>query len=279
MSLREASFKAGASESPIIEMPGESIYAIRAPHMHTNKLRPEKFRDKEWGFCLHTIGSGLPEKAHKHGIYPTVLAADHYFKSRGPHYVCGWGGFENGDLLQVANERIQSNGVGTTEKRKNGKVVQKGQRQSEQGKYNGSWEKDLPKSLVKRWKAKHPGYKSPLGLLPKGTRSVNACCIQMEMIPCIFWVGKKKVVGAEPMRPGLKFTEAQHDTAAFMAVDIAARKGWPTDWISSPRLGSHEDFTPISRHNSGGGWDPGGLRAKPFFDWEYVYSVIEDLLD
>jgi len=280
MTKRLAHYSVSGMESPIREMPGESVYAIRAPHMHTNKLRPEQFRDKEWGFVIHTTGSGLPEKARRLGVNPTVIAADMYFKSRGPHYVCGWGGYEAGDLLQVANERIQSNGVGTTEKRnkKTGKLEKKGQRQSEQGKYGGHWTKDLPASLVKRWKAAHPGYDSPLGLLPKGARkSVTSCCIQMEMPPCIFWVGKKKVVGAEPMRPGLKFTEAQHDTAAFLAVDIAHRKKWPDGWWLTPRLGGHEDFTPISRSNSGGGWDPGGLRAKPFFDWEYVRNVIIDI--
>ena len=99
------------------------------------------------------------------------------------------------------------------------------------------------------------------------------------MIPCVFWVGSKKIVAAEPMRPGLKFTKAQHDTAAFLAVDIAERKGWPDGWWLTPRLGAHEFFTPISRHNTGGGWDPGITRAKPFFDFDYVQSVIEDLLD
>lgn len=267
-------------------MPGESIYAIRAPMMHTNKLRPKIWRDKEPLFVVHTTGSQLPADAHEAGLYPTVMAAERYFESRGPQYVCGWNGFEQGDLLQVANERIQSNGVGTTEKKhwKTKKMVKEGQRQSEDGKYSGHWTGDLPKSLVKRWKAAHPDAKSPLGLLPKAARrSVNACAIQMEMIPCIFWIGKKKVVGAEPMRPGLKFTEAQHDTVAFLAVDIATRKGWKGQWwwpSQQPlQLGGHEDFTPISRHNSGGGWDPGGLRAKPFFDWDYVRKVIVDLVD
>ena len=267
-------------ESPLREMPGESIYAIRAPMMHRNKLRPKRWRDKEQIFVCHTTGSQLPEDAKKAGLYPTVLAAERYFKSRGPQYLCGWRGFEGGDLLQIANERIQSNGVGTNEVRhkKTGKLLKKGQRQSEQGNYSGSWEGDLPPSLVRRWKEKHPGVKSPLRLLPRGTRSVNACAIQMEMIPCVFWVNGKKVVAAEPMRPGLKFTEAQHDTAAFLAVDIADRKGWSGDWWRTAQVAGHEDFTPISRHNSGGGWDPGGLRAKPFFDWDYVYQVIEELV-
>jgi len=271
-------------ESPLCEMPGESVYAIRAPMMHTNKLRPEKWRDKEPLFVVHTTGSQLPEDAHNAGIYPTVMAAERYFKSRGPQYVCGWNGHAGGDLLQIANERIQSNGVGTNEtrSRKTGKLIKKGQRQSEQGNYSGSWTGDVSKSTVRHWRKAHPDAQSPLGLLPKGARrSVNACAIQMEMIPCVFWIGKKKIVAAKPMRPGLKFTEAQHDTAAYLAVDIAERKGWEGEWwLSSQQplqLGGHEDFTPISRSNSGGGWDPGGLRAKPFFDWEYVRSVIVDL--
>lgn len=268
--------RADAMESPLLETPGESIYAIRAPHMHTNKPRSPKWLGAEFGLIAHTTGSQLPADAHLAGLYPTVIAVDRYFKSRGPHYVCGWRGYEGGDLLQVANEHIQSNGVRTTERKRKGKIVQKGQRNSERGEYKGSWEKDLPPSLVKRLKKRWPGMRSPLRLLPA---SPNICMIQCEMIPCVFWVNGEKRVGAVPMRKGLKFTKAQHDTIAFLAVDIADRKGWPDGWHRTPRLGGHSDYTPISRHNSGGGWDPGGLRAKPFFDWDYVYTVIEDLLD
>ena len=160
--------RVAAMEDPIIPTPGESVYAIRAPRMHSKKLRPVRWRDREWGFVIHTTGDGIAVKAHKKGIYPTILHADHYFESRGPQYLCGWHGFQRGDLLQIANERIQSNGVGTLEKRdRRGRLVQKGQRQSEQGRYSGSWEKDLPKSMVRRLKARFPGMTSPLGLLPK----------------------------------------------------------------------------------------------------------------
>lgn len=265
-----------AMESPLIETPGESVYAVRAATMYNHKLRPKKWRDKEHGLCIHTTGSVLPARAYKYGLYPTILAVDHYLGTHGPPYVCGWRGFEGGDLIQLANESVRSNGIGTSEKWKNGKRVQKGQRNSERGEYKGSWEKDLPASLVKRLKAKHPGMKSPLRLLPAAP---NTCMIQMELIPCIFWVGNKKIVGAKPMRPGLKFTEAQHDTVAFLAVDLSERKEWPDKWWETSRLGSHSEFTPISRHNSGGGWDPGALRAKPFFDWNYVKEIILDLLD
>jgi hypothetical protein len=83
------------------------------------------------------------------------------------------------------------------------------------------------------------------------------------------------------MRAGLRFTRAQHDTVAAPAIDIVDRNGWPSgeEWWRTPRLLGHEDLKPISRHDKGGGWDPGYLRDEPYFDWSYVYQRIEDLLD
>ena len=46
---------------------------------------------------------------------------------------------------------------------------------------------------------------------------------------------------------------------------------------NAQRLLGHEDLTPISRHDKKGGWDPGGLREVPYFDWEHVYRTIEKL--
>jgi hypothetical protein len=262
---RLSDIRVAGMEEPLREMPGESIYAVRAPKMHTHRMRPDKWRGKEHGFIVHTTGSSLPERAHRNGLYPTVVAADHYFKSHGPHYVCGWRGFEGGDLLQIANEAVKANGVGTTE-----------QRAAER---DGTWTKKVKAAALKQWRLRHPGLKNPRGLLPKGAGSVNVCYIQMEMIPCVFWVKGKKFFGAEPMRKGLKFTEAQHDTAAYLACDIAERLEWPEGWQNSiSRLGGHEDHTPISRTDRNGGWDPGGMRANPYFDWEYVISVIEEIL-
>jgi N-acetyl-anhydromuramyl-L-alanine amidase AmpD len=81
------------------------------------------------------------------------------------------------------------------------------------------------------------------------------------------------------MRPGLRFTKAQHETIARLAWDIAHRNAWPSNerWWRSPRLLGHEDITPLSRHDKNGGWDPGALREKPFFDWKYVYDYLEGL--
>ncbi len=260
MTERLAHYSVAPQEDPIRELPGESLYAIRAPKMHTGRDRIPKWYGKEFGLVVHTCGSALPERAHRAGIYPTIIAADWYFKQHGPHYVCGWKGYEGGDLLQVANERQRSNGVGTGDQRA---AEKKG------------WEKSLRSSIVKRWKARWPGHKRPLKLLPAAP---NTCMIQVEMIPCVFWVKGKKFIAAEPMRKGLKFTLEQHDTIAFLACDIARRLGWPDGWWETPRLLGHEDLSPISRTDKNGGWDPGGLRASPYFDWEYIYTSIEDIL-
>lgn len=82
------------------------------------------------------------------------------------------------------------------------------------------------------------------------------------------------------MRPGLRFTQAQHDTVAELAVDVARRNAWPADeeWWRTPRLLGHEDLTPIARCDRNGGWDPGALRDEPYFDWEYVYERIGSIL-
>ncbi|MDX1417939.1 MAG: hypothetical protein R3293_27305, partial [Candidatus Promineifilaceae bacterium] len=110
--------------------------------------------------------------------------------------------------------------------------------------------------------------------------TANSCYIHVECPPCVFHGEKRLETGAEPLRPGLRFTAAQHNTVARLAVDIARRNGWPmnTTWWRTPRLLGHEDLTPIARHDSRGGWDPGYLREKPYFDWDYVYGMIEQIL-
>ena len=81
------------------------------------------------------------------------------------------------------------------------------------------------------------------------------------------------------MRAGLRFTRAQHETIARLAWDIAQRHEWPRteSWWRSTRLLGHEDITPLSRCDKNGGWDPGALREKPYFDWNFIYDYIERL--
>jgi hypothetical protein len=233
--------------------------------------RPAAWRDKEYGLVVHTTGGGLPAKARARGLYPTVLGVEVYNRSHGCHYLCGWRGLD-GELLQLADDREQANGVGVraSEPESNQWLsVQRGP---------GAWARDLPVDIGVRWRRRWPGWSNPLDLLP-GTETANAPYLHLELIPCVFHEDGELREAVAPMRPGLRFTRAQHDAVAALARDVADRKGWHVvgaapPWWRTPRLLGHEDLTPLSRHDRSGGWDPGALRPLPYFDWGYVYEAI-----
>ncbi len=249
--------------------PGVSPLALPAPKQWDAGDRPKEWQDRVFGLVVHTTGSGLPARARANGVYHTIEAVDHYNRSHGCHYVNGWRGVAGGDLLQVANEREQAHGVGVTNK----DDPRKDQRRSIDA---GRFEADLPPVLVRLWRARWPGRQHSLELLP-GTRTANSSYVHVECVPCVYSYQKRWVTDAEPLRSGLRFTQAQHDAVALLACDVARRNGWPPGerWWRTPRLLGHEDLTPISRYDSRGGWDPGGLREAPYFDWEHVYAAIE----
>jgi hypothetical protein len=257
-------------ETPLLPQ-GVSPIALQAKKQWDAADRPTAWQGAVFGLVVHTTGSGLPAKAKDAGVYHTIRAVDYYNQSHGCHYVNGWGGIKRGDLLQVANEKEQAAGVGVTNRRE----PHKDQRRSVE---SGRFEQDLPPVLVRLWRARWPGRTHSLELLP-GTKTANSCYVHVECVPCVYHYRGKLIRDAEPMRPGLRFTEAQHDAVARLAVDIADRNRWPAGevWWRTPRLLGHEDLTPISRHDRNGGWDPGGLREKPYFDWEYVYQQLERL--
>ena len=249
-------------EGPTTAVQGQSAIAVQAARQWDATDRPVGWIGKVFGLVVHTTGGGLPSSAKSKGIYHTVRAVDYYSQSHGCHYVNGWRGVAGGDLLQVANEREQANGVGVGEQR----------RSIDQGRF----EKDLPARVVAQWRARWPGVEHPLRLLP-GTKTANSCYVHVECVPCVFHHGKKLITEATPMRTGLRFTQAQHEAVALLACDIARRNGWPMHerWWRSARLVGHEDLTPYNRHDKVGGWDPGGMRAAPYFDWDFVYAMIE----
>lgn len=249
-------------EPPATRIQGQSAIAVQAARQWDSVDRPAGWIGKVYGLVVHTTGGGLPASAKDRRIYHTVRAVDYYSQSHGCHYVNGWRGVAGGDLLQVANEREQANGVGVGYQR----------RSIDQGRF----EKDLPAAVVAQWRARWPGVEHPLRLLP-GTRTANSCYVHVECVPCVFHHGGRLVTDATPMRLGLRFTQAQHEAVALLACDIARRNGWPMQekWWRSPRLLGHEDLTPYNRHDKVGGWDPGGMRAAPYFDWDFVYNMIE----
>lgn len=253
---------------------GVSPLAIAAEKQWDDVDRPKDWQGHVYGLVVHTTGSGLPSKAREQGVYHTVAAVNYYSKSHGCHYVNGWLGIAGGDLLQVAREHEQAHGVGMS----NPDEPDKDQRRSIE---NGRFEDDLPAVLVRHWRDRWPDRAHSLELLP-GTKTANSCYVHVECVPCVFHTDDGLVIGpdVEPMRSGLRFTRAQHDTVAELAVDVARRNGWPTDqaWWRTPRLLGHEDLTPLTRCDRNGGWDPGYLRDKPYFDWDYVYERIESIL-
>jgi len=222
-----------------------------------------------WGLVVHTSGGGLPSKARKHGIYPSVAAANYYQKSHGTHYVMGWRGVD-GDLIQVANERERAHGVGTKEMRAAVKA--------------GDWTRGVPPAFVRRWRAlwSASGAKSPLELYP-GTWANNVY-VHVEMPPCRFDYQHKLVTGqfrdgseATPRDRGLRFTQAQHDGIVLLALDLAKRHNWADEsdhWWETGHLVGHEDLSPQTRTTKSGGWDPGFHRSAPYFDFKYVRHEI-----
>jgi len=251
---------------------GWSELAIHSGSAWDATDRPDGWFDHEYGIVNHTTGQGLPDKAMKEGVYPTVRAQRYYSGSHGCHYINGYRGHEGGDLIQMAHEGEQANGVGTTEQRKGGEI-QKGQKQSVLGKYSGNWKTDLPASLVKRWQNRWPGYSNPLDLLP-GITTCNPAYVHVENIPLTtYWIKQ----GFEPAFKGSYYTMAQYRTVAALALDLARRKKWEWEWWRTPRLLGHSDITPISRHITTGGWDPGALMATPRFSWQLVLDHLKTI--
>ncbi len=254
---------------------GWSPLAIPAVKTWDDRDRPKGWIGGCFGLVVHTTGGGLPQQAKKAGLWPTVSAVNHYSKSHGCHYINGWGGLHGGDLLQVAGERERAMGVGT----------RKDQPETNQwaSVARGTWEEDLTEvaslATVNRWKRRwaHTDATNPLELFP--SKYANSCYIHVECIPMVYYWKRKTFTDlrVEALREGLRFTQEQHETVAMLATDIAYRNGYidEPEWWKSGRLVGHEDVTPLSRSVKSGGWDPGWLRAKPYFDWNYVNDMIE----
>lgn len=218
-----------------------------------------------FGLCLHTTGSGILARARKTGQSPVDVALAWYKRSQGETGRNGengypWGGpgyliGHHGEIHQLADDDILTNHAG-------------GPYRAEY--LSGAWTSLCSAETVRRWRAQWPGVKSPQHLYPSTTP--NADYVGCEMIPTGPGQGT-------PMAPGLRFTLAQHDAAILLGRDLAARHGWPTGWQRMPRLLGHEDVQPVApkpfgRSDAGGGWDPGALREKPYFDFEYVRHAL-----
>lgn len=237
-----------------------SPFATRIDGMRDPSLGVER---EEWGLLVHTTGGGITDKAKKKSRHPLEVAIDWYRESQNGANGYKWGGptyvgDHDGGLYQLAPDNVKTAHAGD----RSDKYPQ-GTRPLY---FDGSWESHCSKITVEQWRKRWPGRKHPYTLFP--SKSPNDDYVGLELIP----IGDG--FGGAPMAPGLRFTKAQHDSVARLGRDLAARHGWPHDWYKRSRLLGHEDVDPIHRSFPDGGWDPGALRAKPYFDWSYVIEVI-----
>jgi len=203
-----------------------------------------------YGLCVHQTGSGIVEQALKYKIDPLEHAVNYYLKpdSYSAHYVCGY----DGSIIQLSDEKEKCFHVGFSDR----KVY-----------LSGEWEKKVAPITLQKWKENWPNFKTPAHLFPGP--SPNAVYIGVEMIP----LTQQTLQNHEPMHFGSIYTLAQHQAIVMLARDIAERHGLPDGWQNTSRLVGHEDLTPISRSNKKGGWDPGYLKDKPWFDMNWVRAM------
>lgn len=236
-----------------MKLPKEGWSSRYKIHPDNAKDRPRK--GKVFGLCVHTSGRGVNKRAKREKKHVDEVALDYYDDAKySTHYIVG---IE--DVWQLTNdfERVQH--VGFSDKKRGRNAAQ-----LRQWYLSGKWAKDLPKSFVQRWKEAWPGKKSPSHLFPSKYPSDDF--VAAEVIPCEGF--------AAPIAPGYLFTAAQHVSVALLAVDLSIRHNWPHGWASTSRLCTHESLGPHDRIARGQGWDPGVLRAKPYFDWSVMQAQI-----
>lgn len=235
-----------------------SPLATQHPHRQADIVR----REAVFGLLVHTTGGGILTRARKTGKTPLDVALAYYHGSQngsngymfgGPGYVLGhWG-----ELHQIAPDDVRTHHAG----------------HNHRDEYlSGRWTSMCSLDTVARWRAQWPGKKSPQHLFPSS--SPNMDYVGLEMVP----LGPG--YGPPPMAKGLRFSREQHDQVIELARDLAQRHDWPKGWNRTPRLLGHEDVCivrnpPYGRSNSGGGWDPGFLRAEPYFDFTYVRTALD----
>jgi len=221
---------------------------------------------KLWGITVHTTGSGLPKKAGWDGAKALRQGVDYYTKTAkwgGPHYLIGW----DGTIVRtLVDENMAGAHAGITNDKSKGLT-----RKQIVSLYNkGGWERHVSKRGAALWHARWKA-DSPTGLVPNGNLyGVNDFWLGVEMIP----ITSGKENHATPAYKGARFTEAQHDAMRELAMDIAARHGWPEDWASaaSSRLVGHSDLNPIQRDTESFPlWDPGYHTGA--FDMDFVRNV------
>lgn len=230
-----------------------SPLAARVAGVRDPKLAVD--RGEAWGALLHTTGRGIVAEAAADKRTPLEVALEKYiemqngsqgYKWGGPHYVIP----HDGKAHQIApDDALMAHAGG-------------GNRPAY---LSGHWKGKCSGATLAAWSKAWPKHAHPYALFP--SKSPNHDYVGIEMIPCGAGFGY-------PMRPGLLFTKEQHDSAAALVAELGVRHGWPAGWQHTSRLLGHEDVDILERMDSHGGWDPGYLRAQPYFDFDYVRAAV-----
>lgn len=210
-----------------------------------------------YGIMVHTTGIGPCDKALREGT-DVLTAALKIYESMGPvgpHYVISpLGAISN---LTPPSEKAHHCKVSADQRRSF---------------LDGEWENMAPKWLVRDWKERFPGVKSPQHLYP--SRTPNDDYIGIELIPCGTWVdgrGSWKPVFGRPMLTGGRYTTSQYVQLARLCLHLEEEHGIDVDLPG--RLVGHSDINPLTRP----GWDPGFY--KGYFNWNVLRELISELDD
>jgi hypothetical protein len=235
----------GSIGSPLLKIAPDAVISPLA--IAPRGLRRQRVKmSRVAQIVVHTTSRGPANRsiAAKFRRPAVDYAVDYYVTGDGgyPHYVVDF----NGTIHATADERYQAAHAGW--------VHQGGARH-----FVSNWK--APKWWSDVWSPF--AAKSPLHLLPTGARSPNAQSIGVELL----------------ILPDLGYTDAQYVSLAKLVKDVQRRHGLAIPSAPSKQLLGHEDYAPVTleggRANSGGGWDPGAHRTKPYFSWQRVWSEMQ----
>lgn len=267
----------------MISGPSRSSIA-RTPPGHDPRRGLERLRDRTVRYVVHQSGAGIVDRAVKRprpsDLTPAqavdIAAIDYYASKRiSAHYYIAL----DGSIWLLTHESVRVPHVGVSAEERRAYLDGHWAR----GRGAGRMHAISPRS-VELWRESWPRYASPQHLHP--TPSINDVSVGSEMAPAGYYVD-----GAWRPLPGVvpwlatRHTLQQHLAVALLAVDLAGRHRWPLGWHHDERGGprtpfvlGHEDVDLYGRSDTGGGWDPGALRADPRWDWELVHGAIVGLL-
>jgi N-acetyl-anhydromuramyl-L-alanine amidase AmpD len=246
--VRAAGPKIGPIHSGVIPPPpelrrGVPTGAVLSPLAITlDGLRPGKARKRVTHVVVHTTGSKQAIDSKKSGWKkPAVSFALAIYRNPNivgfPHYVIDF----NGTIYAVTDERHVASHAGWG---KGGDAVFKA----------ASWRS--PAWWLSVWGSR--GFRSPLDLLPSGVTGPNTESIGIELLNTTTQ----------------QYTDEQYRALARLIVDIEKRHGLAISSAPSPKLLGHEDFSPHTRADGNGGWDPGAHRKNPRFSWGKLWSYM-----